>query len=188
MMRHIELNFYWLYEYIRGDGSKFVTTEELDELEMVLNDAKLKNKVQIHYEAEQKSVDHKHNNMLDAWKDAEKYLTRNSNKSNLTFVDSWLDPWTGRKRYLERKSNELITPLVGPGDGLTIKNYDEFGIHLNSKQKAIYSIMEVVSEDGRLSVMQVFSFDTECEAEIVLDYVNELEPERKFYIREGQGE
>ena len=43
MMRHI-----WLYEYIRGDGSKFVTTEELTENGMVINDAKLKNKVQIH--------------------------------------------------------------------------------------------------------------------------------------------
>lgn len=162
MMRHIELNFYWLYEYIRGDGSKFVTTEELTENEMVLNDAKLKNKVQIHYEAEEKNVKSRHNDMMDAC------------------IASYMD--------MARDRSNLITPLVGPGDGLTIKNYDEFGIHINSKQEAVYSIMEVISEDGRLSVKQVFSFDTECEAEIVLDYINELEPERKFYIREGQGE
>ena len=162
MMRHIELNFYWLYEYIRGDGSKFVTTEELTENEMVLNDAKLKNKVQIHYEAEEKNVKSRHNDMMDAC------------------IASYMD--------MARDRSNLITPLVGPGDGLTIKNYDEFGIHINSKQEAVYSIMEVISEDGRFSVKQVFSFDTECEAEIVLDYANELEPERKFYIREGQGE
>ena len=157
-MRHIELNFYWLYEYIRGDGSKFVTTEELTENEMVLNDAKLKNKVQIHYEAED-------NERLDAWIVAEKSMMRNSNKSNLTF-----------------------TPLVGPGDGLTISDLGEMTYSYNPKWKKVYSIMEVISEDGRLSVKQVFSFDTECEAEIVLDYANDLEPERKFYIREGQGE
>lgn len=162
MMRHIELNFYWLYEYLRGDGSKFVTTEELDELEMVLNDAKLKNKVQIHYEAEEKDVKSKHNDMMDAC------------------IASYADMAGGR--------SDLITPLVGPGDGLTIKNFDEMTYSYNRKWKKVYSIMEVISEDGRLSVKQVFSFDTECEAEIVLDYANELEPERKFYIREGQGE
>lgn len=162
MMRHIELNFYWLYEYIRGDGSKFVTTEELDELEMVLNDAKLKNKVQIHYEAEEKDVKSKQNDMTDAC------------------IASYMD--------MARDRSNLITPLVGPGDGLTIKNFDEMTYSYNRKWKKVYSIMEVISEDGRLSVKQVFSFDTECEAEIVLDYVNELETERKFYIREGQGE
>jgi hypothetical protein len=162
MMRHIELNFYWLYEYIRGDGSKFVTTEELDELEMVLNDAKLKNKVQIHYEAEEKDVKSKQNDMTDAC------------------IASYMD--------MARDRSNLITPLVGPGDGLTIKNFDEMTYSYNRKWKKVYSIMEVISEDGRLSVKQVFSFETECEAEIVLDYVNELEPERKFYIREGQGE
>lgn len=165
MMRHIELNFYWLYEYLRGDGSQFVTTEELTENEMVLNDAKLKNKVQIHYEAEEKDMKSKHNDMLDAWIAAEKSMMRNSGKSNLTF-----------------------TQLIGPGDGLTISDLGEMTYSYNPKWKKVYSIMEVISEDGRLSVKQVFSFDTECEAEIVLDYVNELEPERKFYIREGQGE
>lgn len=162
MMRHIELNFYWLYEYLRGDGSQFVTTEELTEIEMVLNDAKLKNKVQIHYEAEEKNVKSKNNDMMDAC------------------IAAYADMAGGR--------SDLITPLVGPGDGLTIKNFDEMTYSYNPKRKKVYSIMEVISEDGRLSVKQVFSFDTECEAEIVLDYVNELEPERKFYIREGQGE
>lgn len=165
MMRHIELNFYWLYEYIRGDGSQFVTTEELTENEMVINDAKLKNKVQIHYEAENKDIKSKHNDMLDAWIAAEKSMMRNSNKSNL-----------------------IWTPLVGPGDGVTLINFDEMTYSYNPKRKPVYSIMEVILEDGRLSVEQVFSFDTECEAETVLDYANELEPERKFYIREGQGE
>ena len=158
MMRHI-----WLYEYIRGDGSKFVTTEELTENEMVINDAKLKNKVQIHYEAEEKDMKSKHNDMLDAWIAAEKSMMRNSNKSNLTW-----------------------TPLVGPGDGLTIKNFDEMTYSYNPKRKPVYSIMEVISEDGQLSIKQVFSLDSECEADIVLDYANELEPERKFYIREDQ--
>ena len=161
-MRHIELNFYWLYEYIRGDSSKFVTTEELDELEMVLNDAKLKNKVQIHYEAEEKNVKSRHNDMMDAC------------------IASYMDMASGR--------SNLITPVVGPCDGVTLINFDEMTYSYNPKRKPVYSIMEVILEDGRLSVKQVFSFDTECEAEIVLDYVNELEPERKFYIREGQGE
>lgn len=165
MMRHIELNFYWLYEYLRGDGSQFVTTEELTENEMVLNDAELKNKVQIHYEAEEKDVKSKHNDMMDVWAAAEKRMIGNSNKSNLT-----------------------IAPLVGPGDGVTLINFDEMAYSYNPKRKPVYSIMEVISEEGRLSVKQVFSFDTECEAEIVLDYANDLEPERKFYIREGQGE
>ena len=157
MMRHI-----WLYEYIRGDGSKFVTTEELDELKMVLNDAKLKNKVQIHYEAEEKDMKSKNNDMMDAC------------------IVSYVD--------MARDRSDLITTLVGPGDGLTIKNFDEMAYSYNLKRKKVYSIMEVISEEGRLSVKQVFSFDTECEAEIVLDYANDLEPERKFYIREGQGE
>jgi len=82
----------------------------------------------------------------------------------------------------------MINPLVGPGDGVTLINFDEMTYSYNPKRKPVYSIMEVILEDGRLSVKQVFSFDTECEAEIVLDYANELEPERKLYIREGQGE
>lgn len=56
-----------------------------------------------------------------------------------------------------------------------------------TNEKSVHAIMEVVSDDGRLSVRQIFSFKTECEAEIVLDYINELEPERKFYIREEAG-
>lgn len=163
MMRHIELNFYWLYEYIRGDGSKFVTTEELTENEMVINDAKLKNKVQIHYEAEGKDVKSKYNDMMDAWVSAEKQMIRNKDKSNLTF-----------------------TPLVGHSDGLTLSDFGEMTYSYNPKRKPVYSIMEVISEDGMLSIKQVFSLDSECEAEIVLDYANELEPERKFYIREDQ--
>ena len=162
MRRHTELNFYWLYEYLRGDGSQFVTTEEPTENEMVINDAKLKNKVQIHYEAEEKNVKSRHNDMMDAC------------------IASYMDMASGR--------SNLITPLVGPGDGLTISDLGEMTYSYNPKWKKVYSIMVVISEDGRLSVKQVFSFDTECEAEIVLDYANELEPERKFYIREGQGE
>ena len=140
-----------------------VTTEELTENEMVLNDAKLKNKVQIHYEAEEKNVKSRHNEMLDTWIDDEKYMMRNSDKSNLIF-----------------------TPLIGPGDGLTIRDLGEMTYSYNPKRKPVYSIMEVISEDGQLSIKQVFSLDSECEAEIVLDYANELEPERKFYIREDQ--
>ena len=139
-----------------------VTTEELTENEMVLNDAKLKNKVQIHYEAEEKNVKSRHNDMMDAC------------------IASYMDMASCRSNF--------ITPLVGPGDGITIRDLGEMTYSYNPKWKKVYSIMEVISEDGRLAVKQVFSFDTECEAEIVLDYVNELEPERKFYIREGQGE
>ena len=57
----------------------------------------------------------------------------------------------------------------------------------SENDKSVHAIMEVFSDDGQLAVRQIFSFKTECEAEIVLDYINELEPERKFYIREEAG-
>ena len=57
----------------------------------------------------------------------------------------------------------------------------------SANEKTVHAIMEVLSEDGQLKIKQIFSLETECEAEVVLDYINELEPERKFYIREEAG-
>ncbi|WP_176974124.1 hypothetical protein [Trichococcus collinsii] len=52
MMEHVELKYYWLYEYIDPDGAKFKTTFQFSEDQMQRNALTLRKKIQIHYTEE----------------------------------------------------------------------------------------------------------------------------------------
>jgi hypothetical protein len=49
MMRHVELNHYWMYEYKEADGSRFVIPFELTEEELRLAGFTFEKKIQMHY-------------------------------------------------------------------------------------------------------------------------------------------
>lgn len=120
--------------------------------------------------------------------------------------DRWVGKWISANEY--GKTNQTYTFTEDADNGilrwsdthpchLIHANKDEHSEYVISKRKeawsvdlastndkSVHAIMEVLSEDGQLKIKQIFSLETECEAEIVLDYINELEPERKFYIVE----
>lgn len=52
MMQHVELKYYWLYEYLDADGAKFKSTLKLSDEQMDQNDLTLNKEIQIHYTEE----------------------------------------------------------------------------------------------------------------------------------------
>ena len=51
-MEHLELKYYWLYEYMDADGAKFKSTLKLSDEQMDQNDLTLHKEIQIQYTEE----------------------------------------------------------------------------------------------------------------------------------------